>query len=165
MSDLNLQQINPECLSRLNDSYIKCEEKGKKLVFCNSNRLQFIRIKVDGCVITDNGSRCDFLILIYTESHQLTDQHFIELKGNKIEKAIEQLKNCFERFKKITFYRRYAYIVSSHVPRSSTKIQQYKYDFKKKFRSNLFIKNREIQVDVLLENQKVEYSFRECLSR
>ncbi len=163
MSDLDLLgEIAQNCVTSLNGSYVKCEERGKKIIFCNTDHLMFHKIKVDGCAVDSDDEKCDCLILVNSQRRNDYDQHFIELKGNKIDKAIRQLKSCFEKFSKYNFNRRFAYVVSSYVPKSSTKIQQYKMNFWKKFRAELYIKNREIHINVASVQHEIKYSLSNC---
>jgi hypothetical protein len=50
------------------------------------------KYKVDGCLINDNGSKCDFLLLNCTKQ----TSYFIELKGSDLIKAIEQIDRSID---------------------------------------------------------------------
>ncbi|NPA46970.1 MAG: hypothetical protein GXO24_07135 [Chlorobi bacterium] len=69
-----------------------------------------------------------------------TTQHFVELKGKKIEEAIPQLSRCIELLG-LENFRKMAYIVTSRSPLRSTGIQKMKRNFKKATGADLKIKN------------------------
>jgi hypothetical protein len=50
-----------ECTEEKSIPRIVLEEKGKKMLFLNTNRKNIKIITVDGCAITE-GSKCDFLV-------------------------------------------------------------------------------------------------------
>jgi hypothetical protein len=69
-------------------TYIVCEEKQTKITFHNTSGVTVAKIKIDGCVITDNAvKKCDYLLLCA----EIKKAIFVELKGNKVATAIEQL--------------------------------------------------------------------------
>lgn len=80
-------------------------------------------IKIDGCYITDNRRRCDYLFELGEPPHHAL---YVELKGKHIEEAYTQLEATLaylaERHKGIP---RRCYIIASRVPKTTTpKVQQ-----------------------------------------
>jgi hypothetical protein len=67
---------------------IVCEEKQTKITFHNVTGETVAKIKIDGCVITSNAvKKCDYLLVCAGIEKAI----LIELKGNKVMTAIEQL--------------------------------------------------------------------------
>jgi hypothetical protein len=67
---------------------IVCEENKTKITFRNTSRVTVARIRIDGCIITDNAvKKCEYLLLCA----EIKKAIFVELKGNKVATAIEQL--------------------------------------------------------------------------
>lgn len=77
--------IPAECISHCTDSNIRFEENKRAIVFLNPARKPCQRVDVDGCAITE-GPRCDKLLIDW-RGHE----YFVELKGNDISKAIDQI--------------------------------------------------------------------------
>jgi hypothetical protein len=68
---------------------IVCSENKSKITFLNSGSFLVAKIKIDGCVIKDNNVRkCDYLVLCSNEKMAI----FVELKGNHVADAIEQIE-------------------------------------------------------------------------
>jgi len=133
--------MKSKCILRLTDTRIKCEEKKRKIVFYNPSRISVSKIIVDGCQIT-KGVRCDFLVT-YGET-----ENFIELKGEDIRHAFEQLIATINVLGDENCVNRNSYIISSRCPLTSPEIQNKKLLFKKKYNSNLIIKNKSIEVEI-----------------
>jgi hypothetical protein len=101
-------------------THIVCEEKRTKITFHNATGETVAKIRIDGCVITGNaGKKCDYLVLC----GGIRKAIFVELKGHKIETAIEQLsatldnetvKKPLERYEK----RAYAVVTGNPIPLS-----------------------------------------------
>jgi len=77
--------MKDECSEIVDHKEIVFKENRSKLTILNPNRLIGKRLEVDGCEITE-GIRCDYLLLIKSL------EMFIELKGQDIHHAIEQLE-------------------------------------------------------------------------
>jgi hypothetical protein len=74
---------------------IVCRENKTEITFHNAlPPLPVERIKIDGCRIKDTRvKKCDYLLLYcHTEQNAV----FVELKGNKVATAIEQLSAAFD---------------------------------------------------------------------
>jgi hypothetical protein len=112
---------------------IVCEENGIKITFHNSTRETVAKIRIDGCVITGNAvKKCDYLLLCANKRTAV----FVELKGNKVMTAIEQLSATFDNTAiktAIEGYTKNAYAVVARgalVPRLTTMIQNEKTRFR-----------------------------------
>jgi hypothetical protein len=110
---------------------IVCEEKQTKITFSNGSGETVAKIKIDGCVITDKAvKKCDYLLLC-TEREKAV---FVELKGNKVATAIEQLSATLDNETIKTPLARYvkrAYAVVTKNVVSQTRIQNIQNKFNK----------------------------------
>ena len=112
------------------------KEQRSTLTLNNTNQVASTKVHVDGCEINDDGIRCDFMHLAKGI------EMYIELKGQDIPHAIEQIERTIallsvdaKKCKKI------AYIICTRSPLSSTQIQIYGRDFKKKHNATLIVKS------------------------
>lgn len=80
-------------------------------------------IKIDGCYITDNRLRCDYLFELGEPPHYAL---YVELKGSDVGKAYAQLEATLGYFnQRHTGVPRTCYIIASRVPKTTTpKVQQ-----------------------------------------
>ena len=135
----------PECEEHRSDTKIVLKEKKSKITFLNPNKDEILKIKVDGCVISDNETlRCDYA-LIPSDAVEI----YVELKGSDIEQAVKQIESTIkllsenpQKIKKLCF------VVSTRVPQLGTDIQQRQSEFKKKFNARLRIKNIQHEYDL-----------------
>lgn len=134
-------EIKENCLSRSNDTKIKCEEKSQKIIFTNTKRLTVEKIFVDGCQITD-GARCDYLIKLENK------EYFVELKGQDLRHAFEQLKNSITLLGQITCMERISYVISSRSPLASSEIQVERLKFLRSYKSDLIVKNNNLTINL-----------------
>lgn len=134
-------EIKENCLSRSNDTKIKCEEKSRKIVFTNTKKLTVDKILVDGCQITD-GSRFDYLIKLENR------EYFVELKGQDLRHAFEQLKNSITLLGQSTCLDRSSYVISSRSPLASSEIQVARLRFLRYYKSDLIVKNNNLKVNL-----------------
>lgn len=134
------------CVIETTDSHIKFEENKKSIVFLNTFRDSFLRVRVDGCQIT-TGLRCDNLLV-----HNNTgDEYFVELKGVDIKHAISQIESTISQLsdKANTDKKIKAYVISANSsPSLRTVIQLRKKCFIKKHHAELIIKERKLEVNV-----------------
>jgi hypothetical protein len=113
---------------------IVCEERRSKITFHNAGKTTAAKIRIDGCVIKDNNvKKCDYLLLCA----EIKKAVFIELKGNKVMTAIEQLAATLENEaikKPLVPYekRAYAVVTQFSVPRIRTLIQNEQVRFKQR---------------------------------
>jgi hypothetical protein len=119
--------------------YIVCEEKQTKITFHNSTGETAAKIKVDGCVITGSTvKKCDYLLLCA----KMKKAVFVELKGNKVMTAIEQLSATLDNKiikTSLVQYEKKAYAVVTRNPIPSTTIQNIQDGFNKRHRCTLRI--------------------------
>jgi len=137
----------PHCQTISKDPLITLSEpKTKsKLVVSNPSRGKVIVIKVDGCVISDNGTlRCDYALDPLTGT-----EIYIELKGCNVNHAIEQLESTIKRLSvdpqkgpKLCI------VVSTRVPRQGTNIQSLQLRFKSRYNARLRVKNGQDRLDL-----------------
>jgi hypothetical protein len=110
--------------------------RGKsKMCFSNPNRRKIKKITVDNCIIKD-GKRCDFLLIDHNNI-----EHFIELKGKKVEYASTQIIETINKISQDVNALKYSFIVSTSCPLITSEIQILKIKFKKKYNCILHIKN------------------------
>lgn len=74
------------------------EENGRKHILLNPTESLIMRYRVDGCLISDEQSKCDFLISVgeIGEDGKSKVIYLIELKGADLRKAIEQIDRVVE---------------------------------------------------------------------
>ena len=124
------------------DCKLICEENGK--VFClNTMGASFVKIKIDGGV-EPNGiapEKCDYMVI----KNEVEDiEIFIELKGSRFTKAMEQLLASYERYAtKNRNVKHYPAIVHSRHPKIDTSMQIIENKLVEKFKNNL-LKHKEI---------------------
>jgi hypothetical protein len=115
-----------------NRVYIVCEENRTKITFRNSARETVAKIRIDGCVITDNAAKkCDYLLLCAG----IRKAVFVELKGNKVIMAIEQLSATLDNEiikEPLVQYEKSAYAVVTGNPIPLSKIQNIQAGFYKR---------------------------------
>jgi hypothetical protein len=113
-------------------AYIVCEEKRTKITFHNSTGETVAKIRIDGCVITDNAvKKCDYLLLCA----KIKKAVFVELKGNKVATAIEQLSATLDNKiikEPLAQYEKRAYAVVTGNPIPLSKIQNIQAGFNKR---------------------------------
>ena len=134
-------RILPECTKETSVTQIKCEENKRKILFLNPNRKLVRKIKVDGCQITD-GLKCDFLVKFNDT------ENFVELKGSDISHAFKQLSRTISLLGDNSCQKRYSFVISSRCPLTSTEIQNERLKFKKKYKSELFVKNNNHKIEI-----------------
>lgn len=76
-----------KCLKLKDDLQIVLREKKSEARFLNSERRPVSVVEVDGCEITGDEERCDYLVLLDSSAW------YVELKGSDIEKALRQIGN------------------------------------------------------------------------
>jgi hypothetical protein len=135
----------PKCEEYKCDKKIVLEENKSKITFLNPNQDKILRIKVDGCVISDNETlRCDYALIPSDEV-----EIYVELKGSDIVHAVEQIKSTIQllsdnpqKIKKLCF------VVSTRVPKQTTTIQQLQSQFKRNFNASFRVKNIQDEYDL-----------------
>lgn len=128
-----------------NTSTIVCKDNEaashNNKVYFNCNGESFLKIKIDGCVEPKGGSslRCDFMIISQNETIEL----YIELKGKKISRAVEQIISTINNHGLKTA-KKYAAIASTSVPQKGTGVDKAKKLLINKTKTIPFIKNKEL---------------------
>lgn len=138
-----MRNVLEVCIQPTTDSKIKFEENKRKIIFLNSGRLEYKKVQVDGCAINDKVTmRCDNL-LVSADEHE---ERYVELKGTDVMHAIDQLKETIERLGEFD-NNRHAYVISTNVaPIYTTSIQKKALFFKRKYRSELVVKEKQFEV-------------------
>ena len=129
------QQIPARCITHTSNPLIVLEERRSKITFHNPQRRDVTMIKVDGCAITD-GPRCDHLL-----KDEGSTEHFIELKGTDVRHAIEQLEASIKQLSDDIAKAKYSFVITTHVPKSDTRIQRAKPRFHRDYNCELIVKN------------------------
>ncbi|MGI0493183.1 hypothetical protein ACN4EG_15475 [Alkalinema pantanalense CENA528] len=140
-----MKNIPDRCQELTQDKRIVFREKRSQITFINTAQVEILKIKVDGCVVCDSKTlRCDFALLPDREV-----EIYVELKGNDVAHAVEQLKSTIglisedpKRFRKLCF------VISTRVPRQGTDIQNWQVAFKKQFNAKLQIKSGQAEFDL-----------------
>lgn len=138
-------RFNERCVNFTNDSNIAFSENKRSIVFHNPRRLEYYKVRIDGCVITE-GIRCDNFLF---GEHDHNDR-YIELKGGDIPHAIEQIRQSILWVKSHCDVGNSikAYIVSKNVaPGFNSKLQAAKKEFNEKG-AVLIQKEKRLEVDL-----------------
>lgn len=138
-----MRNVAEVCVQPTKDSKIKFEENKRKIIFLNPDRKDYKRVQVDGCAIDDKVTmRCDKL-LVSADEHE---ERYVELKGTEVMHAIDQLESTIQRLGEFDD-NRHAYVISTNVaPAYTTKIQQKALLFKKKYNSELLVREKQLEV-------------------
>jgi hypothetical protein len=125
-----------DCKTISNNKIYTFKEQRSSLMLVNEDEVESTKIIVDGCAINDEGVRCDFLhIAKETEM-------YIELKGQDVSHAIKQIERTIQILSSDSkTQQKISYIICTRSPLTSTEIQNYAREFKKKFNSNLIVKS------------------------
>ncbi|OHE16234.1 MAG: hypothetical protein A2540_03665 [Sulfurimonas sp. RIFOXYD2_FULL_37_8] len=130
------------CNQLSNNSLISVKEPKRKVQFIidNKSKLAINKVTVDGCLIDSNTSlKCDYLFEILDGS-TIIKVLYIELKGKDLTHAILQLeatiKYCLQYHNS---HNRECHVVSTAVPKASTKSTTLKKEFRRKNHIQLFI--------------------------
>ncbi len=131
--------MKPDCTQITSVRLITFSENKSKLTLINVDRVVASRIKVDGCQIT-NGIRCDYLLIAKDI------EHFIELKGQDINHAIEQIISTIKTLSSnIAKNTKVSYVICTRSPLTSASIQNLQLKFKKHYNSKLIIKSSPLE--------------------
>jgi hypothetical protein len=131
--------MKPECITKTKQKIITFSEKRSTIIFKNINQVEATCVIVDGCEITTD-IRCDHLMLAKEF------EHFIELKGQNLKHAIEQILNSIKVLSSnITKQPKISYIICTRSPLSSAAIQNLQVQFRKNYNSKLIIKGSPYQ--------------------
>ncbi len=114
------------------DSTIVFRQAQSRITFLNPKKRKVRKIAVDGHVPI-KGKRCDYLLIDFAQK-----EHYIELKGSRVEHGIEQIESTVQQvspclnanWKK---RRKYAYVVYSG---KSVKSKSYERKYAVKFKQD-----------------------------
>lgn len=129
------------CIIATTDSLIKLEENNRKILFLNPSRFVYKKVQIDGCTIK-KGIRCDKMLLSEDEHYE----YYVELKGTDVMHAIDQIEATIDKLGEFNG-NRHSYIISTNVaPAYSTRIQLKQAYFKKRYNSELTIREKHLSV-------------------
>ncbi|PPK72300.1 hypothetical protein B0F88_10493 [Methylobacter tundripaludum] len=143
-----------KCATQSSNEIITAEEHKRKLIIRNEHGKIIRKIKVDGCLIakTDPSLRCDYMFEIdESETTVIAKVIYLELKGEGVKHAYDQLVATMERFlNEHRGCKKECYIVSSKVPRLTTSVQQLTAKMKnnKKVSAKLTVKNNQAEIHI-----------------
>ncbi|MCU0434511.1 MAG: hypothetical protein MUC87_13745 [Bacteroidia bacterium] len=130
-----------------NSQNISLKEKKESSIYQikNPDLIDLYIYKVDGGISKSKNEKCDYLILKCTT--EKPDAYFIELKGNDLLKAVDQITATIDNYKNdLKEHRIYARIVVSRV------ISTHIYDSRYK---KLNVKIKELRGDLKTQSQKM----------
>src|SRR5690606_32364109 len=124
-----------ECRNATKNPKIKVEENGRKAIFSNDNRDEYILTRYDGCVVK-NEIGADWII-----SKEGLGDVIVELKGCNVLYAARQVSETASFLQKNNMRNSKigGLIICRQYPRENTLIQRAKLDFQKKFSGPLKI--------------------------
>ena len=101
----------------------------------NKDEVKATKIIIDGCQIT-NGIRCDYMYLIKDS------EIYIELKGQDIKHAIEQIETTIKKLSSnLKKQKKKSFIICTRSPLTSTSIQNIQVKFRKNYNSEFIVKS------------------------
>lgn len=131
--------MKKECTTITKQKIITFSEKRSTLILRNTHQVPAKCVVVDGCQIT-SGIRCDHLMIAKDV------EHFIELKGQDLMHAIEQLITSIKTLSSnASKQQKISYIICSRSPLNSAAIQNLRLNFRKHFNSDLIIRSSPYQ--------------------
>lgn len=114
----------PECNCKAFNSHFEFQHENRNIVtfkdkgiseykYINQSSNHLAKYRVDGGLITDEGAKCDFLLL----NCEQKQSYFIKLKGSDMIHAIEQIDQSIESIKNsLLDFAFFARIVLTRVP-------------------------------------------------
>ncbi|RAJ06575.1 hypothetical protein LX64_01702 [Chitinophaga skermanii] len=126
------------CKETSNNKVFTFTERQSKLTLLNKDEVSSTKVHVDGCAISDNGVKCDYLHLVEDKNLEI----YIELKGQDLRQAMKQIERTISILgSKKQQQKLKSYIICSRSPLASTEIQQYDRTFRKHYNCQLIIKS------------------------
>lgn len=118
-----------DCCEVTSVSKIKVEALGKKAVFVNAEREEYVRTTFDGCVVAQQ-TAADFVV-----SKAGVGDVIVELKGGGIEHAVKQIFATAEylRLNKMISGRLGGLVVGTRYPRFDSTVQNTRSQFARRF--------------------------------
>jgi len=105
--------IKTDCIE-FRDKRAKCvaQQKGRKFTLINNSGHLISKVKIDGCVIKEERTKCDYLFKVEAASNARA--LFVELKGGGLNDAMKQILSTIDYLKdELHGWRLDARIVSS----------------------------------------------------
>jgi hypothetical protein len=135
-----------DCTEKNQNKIVPINESGRKFTINNPNRRTISKIKVDGCLIDDEGERCDYLFEV---DEPITCAIYVELKGKDVPKAFSQLIATIGYLKKRhNAAKKECYIVCSRVPKTGTGVQELREKMKKECKATLIVKTDQYEIEI-----------------
>ncbi len=123
------------CTELTRNKIIVFAEKRSKLTVINPAKIEVLKVKVDDCELTE-GRRCDYMFV----ARDL--EHYVELKGQDIRYAIDQITETIHKLSKVEKRtRKMAFVITARSPLTGASIQNLRLKFKKHYGSDLIVKN------------------------
>lgn len=151
---MNYQKIIESEHSLLSNKKIICfKDNGasRKVIFNNNSRLDVIEIRIDGCFITNDIPKCDFMLLV--PSGYQYSENFIELKGANVLRAVEQISSTIDYLSNNGIVHKTklkaGYIACSRFPREDTTVQSLKIKMRRDYNLALTIKSQQIEINLV----------------
>jgi hypothetical protein len=127
--------MKEECCITNNNKLVVFEEARSKLVIENKDEVVATKVTVDGCEIT-SGIRCDYMFLIKDS------EIFIELKGQNLKHAIEQIETTILKLSSNSkMKKKKSFIICTRSPLTSASIQNIRVKFRKNYNSEFIVKS------------------------
>ena len=134
------------CTSVVKDTRVVVRENRSSFELVNEERHTIEKVKVDGCLITGDHERCDWLLVAKCNPDVA---YFIELKGCDLKKAISQLGATLKATKdRYNSTNRKCYAVTTRVPKQGPSVQKLAREFYKEHSVPLEVKNIRASVEV-----------------
>lgn len=86
------QLFSSRCCRCYNKKIIVLSENKSKYIGSNEGEKKFCEYKIDGCVLQEATSKCDFLLVDCEEKKA----YWVELKGSDLSKAIDQVDSTLD---------------------------------------------------------------------
>lgn len=109
------------CTKIVDHKLVLVEENKRRAVFRNPRQAKYTVSRVDGCLVSDNKPRCDYLVSEVGKASVL-----IELKGADVDHACDQLLATVNRnnVKPLLERKLGLLIICNRFPREDTKVQR-----------------------------------------
>lgn len=142
------------CTTVENGSKIVVQDNRSSFALINKNKIEVEKIQIDGCLITGEAERCDWLLVAKCSEGEIA--YFVELKGSDLDKAISQLGNTLKatqnRYKSA---QRKCYAVTTRVPKYGPSVQMLVSEFYKKYAVLLIVKNIRASEEVICKQSAI----------
>jgi hypothetical protein len=127
--------MKEECCITNNNKLVVFEETRSKLIIENIDKVEATKVTVDDCEIKE-GVRCDFMYIIKDL------EIYIELKGQDIKHAIEQLEATIKKLStNPKTKKKKSFVICTRSPLSSASIQNVRVKFRKNYNSDFIVKS------------------------